>query len=49
MSPIGNHSPVKLIVVIVGFPPEVEPDQQQGEGNKQDEGPQELPLQTETK
>lgn len=39
------HSPVELIVVVVRLPPEVEPDQQQGEGKEEDEGPQQLPLQ----
>lgn len=44
-----KHSPVELIVVVMCLPPEVEPDQQQTEGKEQDEGPQQLPLHTNTK
>ena len=40
----GGVSPVELIVVVVSFPPEVEPDEEEREGEEEDEGPQELPL-----
>lgn len=40
------YSPIELIVVIMCLPPEVEQDQQQTEGKKEDEGPQQLPLHT---
>lgn len=42
------YSPVELIVVIMRLPPEVEPYQQQTEGKEEDEGPQQLPLRTQT-
>lgn len=32
----------------MGFPPEVEPHEQQTEGQQEDEGPQQLPLSTHT-
>lgn len=41
---MAAHSPVELAVVIVRLPPEVEPDEQQTEGEEEDEGPQQLPL-----
>lgn len=43
-----GDSPVELVVVVMGLPPEVEPDQQQTEGKEEDEGPQQLPLRTHT-
>lgn len=43
---VAGYSPVKLIVVVMCFPPEVEPDQQQTEGEEEDDGPQQLPLNT---
>lgn len=40
------YLPIELIVVIMCLPPEVEPDEQQAEGKKEDKGPQQLPLHT---
>lgn len=45
--PLAAHSPVELVVVVMRLPPEVEPDEQQTEGEEEDEGPQKLPLQEE--
>lgn len=42
---MAAHSPVELVVVVMRLPPEVEPDEQQTEGEEEDEGPQKLPLQ----
>ena len=36
---LAAYSPVEFTVVIMCLPPEVEPDQQQTEGKKEDEGP----------
>lgn len=36
--------PVKLVVVVVGLPPEVGPHQQQEEGTAEDEEPRAFPL-----
>lgn len=46
--PLAAHSPVELVVVVMRLPPEVEPDEQQTEGEEEDEGPQKLPLQEKT-
>lgn len=46
---MAAHSPVELVVVVMRLPPEVEPDEQQTEGEEEDEGPQKLPLQENTK
>lgn len=42
------YSPVELAVVIMCLPPEVEPDKQETEGKEEDQGPQKLPLHTQT-
>lgn len=42
------YSPVELIVVVMCLPPEVEPNQQQAEGKEEDEGPEQLPLNTQS-
>lgn len=42
------YSPVELTVVIMCLPPEVEPDKQETEGKEEDQGPQKLPLHTQT-
>lgn len=42
--PLATHSPVELAVVVVRLPPEVEPDEQQTEGEEEDQGPEQLPL-----
>lgn len=39
-----QYSPVEFIVVVVCLPPEVGPDEQQREGEKEDDRPQQLPL-----
>lgn len=38
------YSPVEFIVVIMCLPPKVKPDEQQTEGEEEDEGPEQLPL-----
>lgn len=38
------HSPVELVVVIVGLQPEVSPEEEQGEGAAQDDEPCTFPL-----
>lgn len=48
LSSLAAHSPVELVVVVMRLPPEVEPDEQQTEGEEEDEGPQKLPLQEKT-
>lgn len=47
--PVWFNSPVELVVVVMRLPPEVEPDEQQTEGEEEDEGPQKLPLQEKNK
>ena len=42
--PPGPHSPVEFIVVIVDFPPEVEPGEREAEGESQQQEPEALPL-----
>lgn len=39
------HSPVELIVVVVDFPPEVEPGEREAEGADEEQEPQAFPLQ----
>lgn len=43
------HLPVELIVVVVNFPPEVEPGESEAEGANQEQEPQAFPLQEQSR
>ena len=47
--PPGPHSPVEFIVVIVDFPPEVQPGEREAEGEGQEQEPEALPLEGQSK
>lgn len=47
--PALTHSPVKFIVVIVDFPPEVEPGECEAEGDCEEQEPQAFPLEEQSK
>lgn len=47
--PTLTHSPVEFIVVIVDFPPEVEPGEREAKGDGEEQEPEAFPLEEQSR